>query len=66
MRVLFQMSANDSASLMDSPRASQLGLHRAVFYNSQEGHIETFRPYALPGRDWLEEVRRALLGGARA
>lgn len=66
MRVLFQMSANDSASLMDSPRASQLGLHRAVFYNSQEGHIETFRPYALPARDWLEEVRGALLGAASA
>lgn len=60
MRVLFQMSANDSASLMDNPRASQLGLHRAIFYNSQEGHLETFRPYALPGRDWLEEVREAL------
>jgi S-DNA-T family DNA segregation ATPase FtsK/SpoIIIE len=29
MRVLFQMSANDSASLIDSPKASMLGLHRA-------------------------------------
>ena len=48
MRVLFQMSANDSASLIDNPKASMLGLHRALFYNEQEGYLETFRPYALP------------------
>jgi len=48
MRVLFQMSANDSASLIDSPRAGSLGLHRALFYNEHEGYLETFRPYALP------------------
>ena len=56
LRVLFQMSASDSASLIDDPAASALGLHRALFYNDQEGYLETFRPYALPGRDWLEEV----------
>jgi DNA segregation ATPase FtsK/SpoIIIE, S-DNA-T family len=56
MRVLFQMSVNDSASLIDSPKAGMLGLHRALFYNSQEGHLETFRPYALPGLDWVEEA----------
>lgn len=54
MRVLFQMSANDSASLIDSPKAGMLGLHRALYYNAQEGYLETFRPYALPGGDWLE------------
>ena len=56
MRVLFQMSANDSASLIDSPRASQLGMHRALFYNAQEGYLETFRPYALPSSEWLDKV----------
>jgi hypothetical protein len=56
MRVLFQMSAGDSASLIDAPNASTLGLHRALLYNDREGSIETFRPYALPGNDWLEEV----------
>ena len=56
MRVLFQMSANDSASLIDNPKASTLGLHRALFFNEQEGYLETFRPYALPGNDWIEEV----------
>src|SRR5262249_46002864 len=60
MRVLFQMSANDSASLIDNPKASTLGLHRALFYNEQEGHLETFRPYALPGNEWLERTAENL------
>lgn len=55
MRVLFQMSANDSASLIDNPKASMLGLHRALFYNAQQGHLETFRPYALPPVDWISK-----------
>ena len=68
MRVLFQMSANDSASLIDNPKASMLGLHRALFYNAQEGYLETFRPYALPGREWVEQaaqnLARLLKGGS--
>jgi len=60
MRVLFQMSASDSASLIDSPDASTLGLHRAVYYNDREGYTEVFRPYALPGGDWIDETARQL------
>jgi hypothetical protein len=60
MRVLFQMSASDSANLIEAPDASTLGLHRALFYHDQEGYLETFRPYALPGNEWLEEVTRNL------
>jgi hypothetical protein len=60
MRVLFQMSANDSASLIDNPKASMLGLHRALFYNAQEGYLETFRPYSLPSREWVEQAARNL------
>jgi energy-coupling factor transporter ATP-binding protein EcfA2 len=56
MRVLFQMSANDSANLIDSPAASTLGLHRALFYNEHLGTLETFRPYALPDAGWIEEI----------
>ena len=56
MRVLFQMSTNDSASLCDDPKASALGLHRALFYNEQEGWLETFRPYALPTGEWIDEA----------
>jgi S-DNA-T family DNA segregation ATPase FtsK/SpoIIIE len=61
MRVLFQMSSNDSANLIEAPDASNLGLHRALFFNEQEGYLETFRPYALPDNSWLEEVGRRLL-----
>ncbi len=60
MRVAFQMSAGDSASLIDAPDAGTLGLHRAVLFNDREGSLETFRPYALPGNDWLEDVTKQL------
>lgn len=60
MRVAFQMSASDSASLIDAPNASTLGLHRAVLFNEREGTLETFRPYAQPGNDWLEEAAAKL------
>jgi len=60
MRVVFQMSANDSASLIDSPQANNLGLHRAILFNGQEGWLETFRPYALPDEGWLAEVGQRL------
>ena len=65
MRVLFQMSANDSASLCDDPKASNLGLHRALFYNEQEGYLETFRPYALPSLEWFQETAKMRQAPAR-
>jgi hypothetical protein len=60
MRVVFQMSANDSAMLIDTPKANALGLYRAIFHDGQEGVLETFRPYAMPDPAWLEEVASAL------
>jgi hypothetical protein len=60
MRVLFQMSASDSASLIDNPDAATLGLHRALFYNDREGYLETFRPYARPENEWIDEATRNL------
>ncbi len=60
MRVLFQMSASDSASLIDAPDAATLGLHRTIYYNDREGYLETFRPYARPGNDWIESVAQSL------
>jgi S-DNA-T family DNA segregation ATPase FtsK/SpoIIIE len=60
MRVVFQMSANDSASLIESPQANDLGLHRAILFNGQEGWTETFRPYALPETDWIAAAGQAL------
>ena len=58
MRVVFQMSASDSASLIDSPNAATLGLNRALFYNDREGSLETFRPYAQPDGNWIERLPR--------
>jgi len=60
MRVVFQMSANDSASLIESPQANGLGLHRALLYNGHEGWLETFRPYALPDEAWVFEAGEKL------
>jgi S-DNA-T family DNA segregation ATPase FtsK/SpoIIIE len=58
MRVIFQMSANDSASLIDSAKGANLGLHRALLYNEQQGLLETFRPYALPSEAWIEQATK--------
>ncbi len=52
-RVAFQMSAEDSANLLDTPAASRLGPYRALFYSEEEGRIEKFRPYGLPSEEWL-------------
>jgi hypothetical protein len=60
LRVLFQMSANDSAGLIDTPKAANLGLHRAILHNAQAGTLETFRPYALPYSAWINNAARQL------
>jgi hypothetical protein len=65
MRIVFQMSANDSASLIDSPKASNLGLHRALLHNEQAGTLETFRPYAMPDGGWFEHAAAQLAARIR-
>jgi hypothetical protein len=57
MRVAFQLSVTDSSNLIDTPAASKLGLHRALFANEDEGRLEKFRPYGLPTEEWLAMVR---------
>ncbi|HAB16675.1 MAG TPA: ATP-binding protein [Verrucomicrobiales bacterium] len=66
LRVLFQMSADDSSSLIDTPKANTLGLHRALLHHEQEGWLETFRPYALPNTGWVSDVKAALSMRPRA
>lgn len=61
-RVAFQMSAEDSSNLVDSPAASKLGQHRALFFSEEQGRAEKFRPYGLPSEEWLAEVGRRLKG----
>jgi hypothetical protein len=60
LRVLFQMSATDSSTLMDSPAASKLGRHRALFLHEEQERPEKFRPYGLPDGAWLGEACEAL------
>jgi len=62
IRVLFQMSANDSSTLIDNPAAGKLGEHRALFFSEEEGKLEKFRPYAYPDDEWLAGVRQQLRG----
>ena len=62
MRVVFQMNANDSSHLIDSPLASQLGVFRAYFYSDADGRMEKFRPYGPPTEAWLQKVRKQLQG----
>jgi ABC-type branched-subunit amino acid transport system ATPase component len=64
MRVVFQMGAEDSANLIDTPAASKLGSYRALFYSEEEGRLEKFRPYALPSEQWLKWVGEQLRGKA--
>lgn len=57
IRVLFQMSLNDSSTLMDNPAAGKLGRHRAILHSEEEGRMEKFRPYGLLTDEWLGWVR---------
>ena len=65
-RILFQMSANDSSTLIDSPAANKLGFFRALSYSEEQGVMEKFRPYALPSGEWLQSVSSALGGKIEA
>jgi len=61
-RILFQMSANDSSNLVDSPVASKLGFYRALFNSEEQGLLEKFRPYSLPDMQWLADACAKLEG----
>jgi hypothetical protein len=55
-RVLFQVSATDSSTLIDSPSASKLGPQRALLHREDAGTQEKFRPYAFPSGSWIAKV----------
>ena len=57
MRVAFQMSSEDSATLIDTPAASRLGSHRALFWDSSNAKLQKFRPYSIPSQEWLTWIR---------
>lgn len=56
LRVVMQVSAADSSNLIDTPAASNLKPHRALFYNDETGEIEKLRPYGLPSAEWLASL----------
>jgi hypothetical protein len=56
-RVLFQMSANDSSNLIDSPAANKLGMFRALVFSEEQGVMEKFRPYGLGDRAWFDFLK---------
>ena len=60
MRVLFQMSPTDSGHLLDSPAASKLGHHRALFSSEEQNRLEKFRPYGIPSDEWLRRFGEQL------
>ncbi|HTU21757.1 MAG TPA: FtsK/SpoIIIE domain-containing protein [Gemmataceae bacterium] len=66
MRVVFQMNVSDSSNLIDSPAASKLGMHRALFFNEEDGRLDKFRPYGLPSETWLKRVQEQLHARAAA
>lgn len=57
LRALMQMSASDSASLIDTSIASTLGANRAILADDVEGTLQKFLPINLPDS---AVVRRAL------
>ncbi len=60
MRVLFQMSPNDSGHMIETPHASKLGAHRALLASEDQNKLEKFRPYASPGAEWLSQYSNSL------
>jgi hypothetical protein len=62
LRIVFQMSQNDSSNLIDTPIASRLGVNRAYFFSEEQGRLEKFRPYGLPTDEWLRMVSDKLKG----
>ncbi|MCW3488677.1 FtsK/SpoIIIE domain-containing protein [Dethiobacter alkaliphilus] len=61
------LSADDSMNLLDDPAASRLDKpHRMVFFDEERpGHLEKFRPYAIPEKKWLREVVKKQLDNKR-
>lgn len=55
-RVLFQMSANDSAQIMDATDANDLGSFRALLQREDRGTVTRFRPYGPIDPAWLRDV----------
>ena len=58
-RIVFRMNQTDSASLIDTPVAANLGQGRAIIYRDQTGTVDKFRPFAWPSETWLQSIASA-------
>ncbi len=61
-RVLFQVSADDSSELIETPEANRLGFYRAILRSDERGLLEKFRPYELPSGEWLKKFGKTMGG----
>jgi hypothetical protein len=61
-RIAGAMSNEDSMHLLDEVAAARLDKpHRALLYNEDRpGYLEKFRPFRIPGRQWLDEISKQL------
>jgi hypothetical protein len=62
LRVLMQMNASDSAGLMDSSAASQLGPNRVMLVDTDAGTNVKARPIELPDLPTAARVATLLRG----
>ena len=56
-KVLFQMGANDSSVLIDSPAANRLGFYRGLLASEEQGSLQKFRPYGPPSAATLARLK---------
>ena len=63
-RILFQMSATDSASVIDTGDAAELGPCRALLCREDRGTVTRFRPYGLLADDGRAELVAPFRGRA--
>jgi len=61
-RVLFQMSATDSASVIDGSDAAELGPCRALLCREDRGTVTRFRPYGLTPDEARADLAQAFRG----
>ena len=59
-RIMFQMSATDSAQLIDSSEANDLGPNRALLYREDRGTVTRFRPYGQPSDEDHRRLAQAM------
>lgn len=62
LRALMQMGASDSAALIDSSAAANLGPNRALLADDESGTVVKFRPIDLPDADTARRASHALQG----